>query len=995
MRRVAVLLFTVIPLVSPQFLNPSQRREVWRIGETKKVTYNTKLKNYTIALWQQAIAGGSAELGPILVDTTDGPEREFEWKVDLEMLDLGASNIFFFCAKLIDHEDFDNSDYILNIFVYFLVTDGTVYYRPTCSIYNRDRYIINSSRPLYSCGNRAGSDGQDKGRRRVGQQYCICHFSVDNSSFGDNNHLSQVNISEFNGPLYSGPSDDFLSLISDIDPRTDQIRIKHLANLGEVTVTYAFGDTTAAGTPFSVWLKSNSDNELLVLDDTGTGNVFFTSKLIDQLQSAGSAEPGGAEPRPILAYFFCKTPDNVGAPPVTPTMVLSGLLYMLLVDKWVHGSLFRDIQADYELQLRKAKGTSSEFWLLAEILKVVLQKLTWDSDSSGDESSITVGTCDIPATSGETGMLLSTEYESTLNEIRTYLEENARGVIFWVKLVLNQLELDISSPGGFTPRGHLMETLKSLPLDIEEYYRYFMDEILAHRDARDRMYTRRILFWVLGSNGRTRLELQHLREAIAIPDENEKDHQENVTLEDKFVIGGDWREFSHIVRYHCGPLVEIVDDSRQAFKSTNTQKSWTVQLSHHTVTTFLQVMSRGRIPSLNPKLARELEGQLVNMPFDFKAYDAKCNGLTPEELQREWEHYTRLIAGASTSTAVSGIAVPFTLGVSTIGVAMAAPAIHNARKKRDIIEKHLNKHGATHVTRKRDVLGSMAVSGTIGVVTLGVGTTGADAIATAGAEHGISAVVENETAIKVIAHAAMDGVGMGIEHAHTSRLKKKDAFKAFRKAGVFQAVKDAKAAEAGYSIQPYNPQTFASGSNTAQALPPPQPTYGSPMSPPPSYPASPGYAFPSGSKSPAYTTNAQVQNHATPGPPSQYQTPLPQYNSYSTPYYQTAVPAYVGNNQSHDPSSTAQLYSSNTPVHSLPIRTQELKAASRVLPMMSMIWGPWHNLSQHQLRPHFQLPHKNIACLKCLDKAIHRMFTIRHHTWLISRIGRPLGINSP
>ncbi|GKT53964.1 hypothetical protein ColTof3_01303 [Colletotrichum tofieldiae] len=145
------------------------------------------------------------------------------------------------------------------------------------------------------------------------------------------------------------------------------------------------------------------------------------------------------------------------------------------------------------------------------------------------------------------------------------------------------------------------------------------------------------------------------------------------------------------------------------------------------------------------------------MPFDFKAYDAKCNGLTPEELQREWEHYTRLISGASTSTAISGIAVPFTLGVSTIGIAMAAPAIHNARKKREIIERHLQKYGMTHLTRKRDVLGSMAVSGTIGVVTLGVGTAGADAIATAGAEHGISAIVENDTAIKVVTHAALDG----------------------------------------------------------------------------------------------------------------------------------------------------------------------------------------------------------------------------------------------
>lgn len=63
----ALLLFTTVPLVSSQFLNPSQSRELWRIGQTRKVQYNTKLEEYTIALWQQAIAGGSATLGPIIV----------------------------------------------------------------------------------------------------------------------------------------------------------------------------------------------------------------------------------------------------------------------------------------------------------------------------------------------------------------------------------------------------------------------------------------------------------------------------------------------------------------------------------------------------------------------------------------------------------------------------------------------------------------------------------------------------------------------------------------------------------------------------------------------------------------------------------------------------------------------------------------------------------------------------------------------------------------
>ncbi|KAJ4170986.1 hypothetical protein NW754_007129 [Fusarium falciforme] len=253
------------------------------------------------------------------------------------------------------------------------------------------------------------------------------------------------------------------------------------------------------------------------------------------------------------------------------------------------------------------------------------------------------------------------------------------------------------------------------------------------------------------------------------------------------------------------------------------------------------------------------------MPFDFKAYDEKCRGLTLEELQREWEHYTRLISGAATSTAVSGMAIP-------------------SPSKREIIERHLNRHNSTHHTRKRDVLGSMAVSGTIGVVTLGVGSMGADAVATAGAEHGIQSIVANETAIKIATHAALDGAGMAVEHKHTDRLKKKDALKAFKKAGVFQAVQDAKAAEAGYSIQPYNQQgyPYAAAGSSSQAPPIP---------PPPPYtpadgqtPAPPTYAlnangYPQDFKAPiAYTPAPQGQQYMTPDATGQQ--PAPQYYGY-------------------------------------------------------------------------------------------------------------------
>ncbi|KAG7420973.1 hypothetical protein Forpe1208_v000097 [Fusarium oxysporum f. sp. rapae] len=301
------------------------------------------------------------------------------------------------------------------------------------------------------------------------------------------------------------------------------------------------------------------------------------------------------------------------------------------------------------------------------------------------------------------------------------------------------------------------------------------------------------------------------------------------------------------------------------------------------------------------------------MPFDFKAYDQKCQGLTLEELQREWEHYTRLISGAATSTAVSGCAIPLTLGVSTIGVAMAAPAIHNARKKREIIERHLNRLNATHHTRKRDVLGSMAVSGTIGVVTLGVGSMGADAVATAGAEHGIQSIVANETAIKLVSHAALDGAGMMVEHKHTDHLKKKDARKAFQKAGVFKAVQDAKAAEAGYTIQPYqnNGQAYpnyAAGSSS-QALPPPPPPYNVAVGQTPvpqTYNTTPN-GYPQDFKGPVGQPQVpqQSQTYLTPHVTGQH--PMQQQYDYSqqqVPTYGAPSPMPPANTQMFSPPQT-------------------------------------------------------------------------------------------
>jgi hypothetical protein len=255
------------------------------------------------------------------------------------------------------------------------------------------------------------------------------------------------------------------------------------------------------------------------------------------------------------------------------------------------------------------------------------------------------------------------------------------------------------------------------------------------------------------------------------------------------------------------------------------------------------------------------------MPFDFKKYDAKCAAMSVDELHLEWQHYTRLISGASTSTAISGIAVPFTLGVSTVGVAVAAPAIHNARKKRAIIEKHLQKLGTTHNTRKRDMLGPMALSSTVGVMTLGVGAMGADVIGQAGVYHGIDVIVQNEMVVKASTHLAVELAVVGAEESHAKAKKAAEAYKHMQTTGCNKPTEAGYSQEQDYGAQIQPPASYeALSQHQAQNLS----QYGDPIGPPPAYTYS-GYNIasavaPMSEKSPAYTYQAQYQHSSFPPP---------------------------------------------------------------------------------------------------------------------------------
>ncbi|KAK4034209.1 hypothetical protein C8A01DRAFT_39340 [Parachaetomium inaequale] len=113
----------LFPLVYSQFLTPLTERQVFRVGEVQKIQYRTKLTEYTIAIWQQALAGGAANLGPVVVRATNGPEKEFDWLVQLSGFDLDVSNVFFFWLKEGGLENVGSTQVQSMASAYFNVTD--------------------------------------------------------------------------------------------------------------------------------------------------------------------------------------------------------------------------------------------------------------------------------------------------------------------------------------------------------------------------------------------------------------------------------------------------------------------------------------------------------------------------------------------------------------------------------------------------------------------------------------------------------------------------------------------------------------------------------------------------------------------------------------------------------------------------------------------------------------------------------------------------------
>lgn len=188
-----------------------------------------------------------------------------------------------------------------------------------------------------------------------------------------------------------------------------------------------------------------------------------------------------------------------------------------------------------------------------------------------------------------------------LDEIRHYLNREASGVILWVTVVLYRLQIDIEGTRGFTPR-QLRDTLKSLPTEIAHLYSYSLEKLDVFDNPAKLRVTKDILTWIVGSKRWAALELRELRDALAISEVGLNQREPHSLKHSRRLFGGNWSIFCLYIQDHCGPLVEILDSHQSSILMRHKRKgrrrghvaqpTWTIQLLHQTVNSFLQNNNR-------------------------------------------------------------------------------------------------------------------------------------------------------------------------------------------------------------------------------------------------------------------------------------------------------------------------------------------------------------------------------------------------------------------
>lgn len=91
------------------------------------------------------------------------------------------------------------------------------------------------------------------------------------------------------------------------------------------------------------------------------------------------------------------------------------------------------------------------------------------------------------------------------------------------------------------------------------------------------------------------------------------------------------------------------------------------------------------------------------MPFNREEYARWCAQASNEQLQEDYNKYTRQVATGASATGIGLALSVFTLGVSLLGSAGGSAMAANAGIKRDIIKTELTSRDRVTLTRGSDI----------------------------------------------------------------------------------------------------------------------------------------------------------------------------------------------------------------------------------------------------------------------------------------------------
>ncbi|RWA05858.1 hypothetical protein EKO27_g9246 [Xylaria grammica] len=179
--------------------------------------------------------------------------------------------------------------------------------------------------------------------------------------------------------------------------------------------------------------------------------------------------------------------------------------------------------------------------------------------------------------------------EETLQRIRQYMLENARGVMLWVSLALKDLQE--TAARGMVTFAELESRLKSFPLGLDQFYERIIHDLRSTLSQEELLKSRSILMLISGSGALGRpLTLQELWEALAVPaDLTRALASSSDPIINNRVIIRSWRDFRRQLKRYCGHLIELVSTKGvpDLCDSSEVGPDDTVQFIHRTLKDFL------------------------------------------------------------------------------------------------------------------------------------------------------------------------------------------------------------------------------------------------------------------------------------------------------------------------------------------------------------------------------------------------------------------------